>query len=40
VTCGGTSVAELEAAGAVGVYATPQGLLDHLDASPFGAFMR
>jgi HAD superfamily hydrolase (TIGR01549 family) len=34
VTTGGISRAELQAAGAEAVYASPQDLLDHLDASP------
>src|SRR4051794_18998699 len=36
VTTGGISRAELEAAGAAAVYASPADLLDHLDESPVG----
>jgi HAD superfamily hydrolase (TIGR01509 family) len=37
VECGGYSRCELEAAGAIAVYATPNELLDRLDASPIGS---
>jgi phosphoglycolate phosphatase-like HAD superfamily hydrolase len=39
VSCGGTSAAELTAAGAIAVYRDPQDLLAHLADSPLAAYV-